>query len=170
MDYFALWKALEELLTELKKKGVNVPDLTMKRLRGARATINIYVADPSYQQTSADLMTQLTELEMELMTLAEQEVGPEFANDWLKRIATAREAEPSSPMVDKGFPKGVPRSDYWIRLTIGDTISIDEVREMATKHDLTVKEETPEQVIVHGEQSRVRQLVKMMTEEQRKKR
>lgn len=170
MDYFALWKVLEELVTELKKKGVNISDLTMKKLRGARATINIYVADPSYQQTSADLMTQLTELETGLMTLAEQEVGPEFASEWLKKITATREVEPSSPMIDKGFPKGVPRSDYWIRLTIGDTISIDEVREMAAKHNLTIKEETPEQVIVHGEQSRVRQLVKMMTEEQRRKR
>jgi hypothetical protein len=170
MDYLALWKVFEELITELKKKGVSITDQTMKKLRGSRATINIYTADPSYQQTSADLMSQLTELEMELMTLAEQKVGPEFSNEWMEKITEAREAEPSTPALDKGFPRGVPRSDYWIRLTVGDAIPIDELQEMAAKHKISIKEESSDQVIVHGEKSKIKQLVKMMTEKQREKR
>ena len=170
MDYLALWKVFEGLITELKKNGVSITDQTMKKLRGSRATINIYAADPSYQQTSADLMAQLTELEMELMTLAEQQVGSEFANEWLKKIDTARQAEPSTPILDKGFPQGVPRSDYWIRLTIGDAISLDELQEVAAEHKISIKEETSEQVIVHGEKSKVKQLIKTMTEKQREKR
>jgi hypothetical protein len=170
MDYLALWNVFEELITELKKKGVTVSNQTMKTLRGSRATINIYAADPSYQQTSADLMAQLTELEMNLMTLAEQKVGPEFANKWLEKITAAREAEPSTPTLDKGFPKGVPRSDYWIRLTIGDAIPLDELQEMAAEHKLSIKEESSDQVIVHGDKSKVKQLVKTMTEKQREKR
>jgi hypothetical protein len=72
-------------------------------------------------------------------------------------------------MADKGFPKGVPRSDYWIRLTIGDIIPADELREMAAKYNLSLKEESAEQIVVHGEQSIVKQLVKEMTEKQREK-
>jgi hypothetical protein len=170
MDYLALWKVFEELITELKKKGINITDQTMKKLRGSRATINIYAADPSYQQTSADLMTQLTELEMELMTLAEQEIGYEFANDWLEKIDAARKAEPSTPALYKGFPQGVPRSDYWIRFTVGDTIPLDELQKMAAEYKLSIKEESSDQVLVHGEKNKVKQLVKTMTEKQREKR
>ncbi|MGD2072102.1 MAG: DUF2096 family protein [Candidatus Thorarchaeota archaeon] len=169
MDYLSLWKVFEELITELKKKGITVSDQTMKKLRGARATINIYTADPTYQQTAADLMTQLTDLEMELMTLGEQQVGEEFTKEWLEKITAARNAEPKDSVVDKGFPKGVPRSDYWIRLTIGDTIPSDELREMAAKHNLSIKEESTDQVVVHGEQKIVKLLVKEMTEKQRER-
>ena len=169
MDYLELWKVFEHLITELKKKGVSISDQTMKKLRGARATINIYTADPTYQQTAADLMTQLTDLEMSLMTLAEQQVGVEFAKEWLEKITVARNAEPREPIADKGFPKGVPRSDYWIRLTIGDIILADDLRELASKYNLALKEESAEQVVVHGEQSIVKQLVKEMTEKQRER-
>lgn len=169
MDYLTLWKVFENLITELKKKGVSVSDQTMKKLRGTRATINIYAADPTYQQTAADLMTQLTDLEMVLMSQAEQEVGEEFTKEWLEKIAAARNAEPGEPVIDKGFPKGVPRSDYWIRLTIGDVIPNDELREMVAKYNLSLKEESSEQVVVYGEQSIVKQLVKEMTEKQRER-
>ena len=170
MDYLTLWKVFESLITELKKKGVKVSDQTMKKLRGVRATINIYAADPSYQQTAADLMAQLTDLEMELMTAAELKVGEDFAKGWFEKIAAARNAEPAEPMLDKGFPKGVPRSDYWIRLTVGEIIQGDELREMAAKYNLSLKEESADQIVVHGEQSIVKQLVKEMTEKQREKR
>jgi hypothetical protein len=169
MDYLELWTVFENLITELKKNGVTVSDLTMKKLRGARATINIYTADPTYQQTAADLMNQLTDLEMVLMTLAEQQISDEFAKEWLEKISAARNAEPKDPVVDKGFPKGVPRSDYWIRLTVGDIIPSDELREMVAKYNLSIKEESTDQVVVHGEQSIVKQLVKEMTEKQREK-
>jgi hypothetical protein len=103
------------------------------------------------------------------MTQAEQEVGVEFAKEWLEKITAARNAEPGEPVVDKGFPKGVPRSDYWIRLTVGDIIPSDELRALAAKYNLSIKEESADQVVVHGEQSIVKQLVKEMTEKQRER-
>ena len=114
-------------------------------------------------------MTQLTDLEMELMTAAELKVGEDFAKEWFGKIDAARKAEPGEPMVDKGFPKGVPRSDYWIRLTVGEIIPGDELREMAAKYNLSLKEESTDQIVVHGEQSIVKQLVKEMTKKQRER-
>ena len=169
MDYLALWKVFEELMTELKKKGVKISDETMKRLRSTRATINIYKADPSYGQTSELLMSYLTDLEMELMTHAEQDIGMEYANAWLKKISAARKAEPGEGGLDRGFPKGVPRSDYWIRFTVGETIPGDELRAMASESGLSIKEESQDHVIIHGEQSKVKQLVKQLTEKQRER-
>jgi hypothetical protein len=68
----------------------------------------------------------------------------------------------------RGFPSGVPRGDYWIRIEIGDTVTIDELRETAINQGLTLKEESPKLVVIHGEQSAVKQLIREIAKRKRK--
>jgi len=167
-NHSAAWKVLEELVPALKAKGVNIPDHIAKKLRSTRATIAIYEADPTYEETIATLEAYLVDLESELLNLAEKEIGKEYSSDWLEKIGKARHSKPEPVGAKRGFPSGVPRGDYWIRIEIGDTVTIDELRETATNQGLTLKEESPKLVVIHGEQSAVKQLIREIAKKQKK--
>ena len=163
-NYSAAWKVLEELVP----KGVSIPNHIAKKLRSTRATIAIYEADPTYEETIATLEAYLVDLESELLNLAEKEIGKEYSSDWLERIGKARHSKPEPVGTKRGFPSGVPRGDYWIRVEIGDTVTIDELRETAANQGLALKEESPKLVVIHGEQSAVKQLIREIAERKRR--
>jgi len=169
-NYSAVWKTLEELTTVLVENGVKVSGSTMSRLRSTRATINIYEADPTYGDTVELIEGTLSELEAELVTLAEIEVGEEFANEWMERISKAGREDLEGREVSKQFISGIPRRDYWIRFRIGDTIPGEELREMAMNRGLSIKDQEPGFIIVHGEREKVRELVRGITEKMKRER
>jgi len=167
-NYSAVWKVLEEIVPALKAKGVSIPDHIAKKLRSTRATIAIYDADPTYENTIETIEAYLIDLESELLNLAEKEAGKEYSNDWLEKIGKARVSKPEPVGTKRGFPAGVPRGDYWIRVEVGDMVTIDELRETATHQGLTMKEESPKLVVIHGEQSAVKHLIREIAERKRK--
>ena len=168
-NYEAVWKVLEELTTALKKNGVDIFPETMEQLRSSRAMINIYNADPTYEDTVQLIEGYLGDLEAELMTLAEKEMGEDLANEWLRRIFEAGQKDQKKEEVTRGFIPGVPRSDYWIRVRVGDTIAGEELRQIAANQGLSTRDEGAESVIVHGEKDKVKQLVRRIAEKMRKR-
>lgn len=167
-NYSAVWKVLEEIVPALKAKGVSIPDHIAKKLRSTRATIAIFDTDPTYEGTIETIEAYLVDLESELLNLAEKEVGRKYSTDWLERIGKARHSKPEPVGAKRGFPAGIPRGDYWIRVEIGDTVTIDELRETATNQGLALKEESSKFVVIHGEQSAVKQLIREIAERKRK--
>ena len=168
-NYRAVWKVLEELTTTLKKNGVDIFPETIEELRSSRAMINIYNADPTYEDTVQPIESYLGDLEVKLMTLAQKEMGEDFVNEWLRRIFEARQKDQKKEEVTRGFIPGVPRSDYWIRVRIGDTIASEELRQKAANQGLSTRDEGAEFVIVHGERSKVKQLIREIAKKMRKR-
>ena len=159
-NYEAVWKVLEELAIALKTKGAGISGDTMKKLRSTRAMISIYRADPTYEDSIELIESYLGDLEAELVSMAEGELGSSFAEQWMRRIAEARQREPKEEAVERGFPSGVPRGDYWIRVRLSDTITSEELRQTAAQEALSMKEEVSGSVIVHGEETKVKKMVR----------
>lgn len=168
-NYLAVWKTLEELAVSLKKNGVHTSDTLMERLRSTRAIINIYEADPTYGDTIEVIESYLGDLEANLVSLAEQELGKDFADEWLRRISEARSKETEGTKTVGRFVPGVPRSDYWIRIRIDDTISREELQDMAAEQGLSTREQEADYVVVHGEEGKVKEIVREMAKKIRKK-
>jgi len=167
-NYYAVWKALEELMGDLKEKGIEIPAGFLTKLKAVHGNINILKADPTYEDTMEQVEEQLNNLEGQLIYLAENGVSPEYADEWIAKVKEARESESEIPRA-KPFSPGVPRAHYWIRLTIGDIIDRDELEKMTLEQDLSIKEEGADTVIVHGERSKVKALVKEITLKTREK-
>ncbi len=168
-NYYAIWRVLEELLGNLKERDVEIPADFLTKLKAVHGNINILKADPTYEDTMKMVEEQLNNLEGQLVYLAENRVGPDYADNWIARIKKARESEPEVSRA-KPFSPGVPRADYWIRLTLGEVIRGEEIKEMASNLGLSIKEEDPDTVIVHGEEAKVKSLVKNMTAKMREER
>jgi hypothetical protein len=167
-NYYGVWKVLETLLGDLKEKGVEPPEDFLSKLKAVHGIINIFMQDTTYDESQIKLEEDLNEIEGQLIYLAEREVSNDYADAWIAKIKTARDSEPEVPHA-KPFSVGVPRADYWLRLTVGDIIDKDDLQKMATEQGLSVKEEDPETVIVHGDEAKVKALVKEMTAKQREK-
>jgi len=168
-NYLAVWKVLEELTTALRMKGVGIPETTMTRLRSSRATISIYEVDPTYGETVELIEGYLVGLEAELVSLAEEELGEDFAKEFPRKIFEARQKKPKEPEVTKGFIPGVPRSDYWIRIRIGDTISGEELQDIAAQQGLSTRDEGTGSIVIHGEKKKVKELVREIAKKMRKR-
>ncbi len=168
-NYYAVWRVLEELLGDLKERDVEIPAGFLTKLKAVHGNINILKADPTYEDTMVEVEEQLNNLEGQLVYLAENKVGPEYADKWIARIKQARESEPEVSRA-RPFSPGVPRADYWIRLTVGEVIREEEIKEMTSELGLSIKEEDPDTVIIHGEEAKVKSLVKNMTAKMREER
>ena len=84
----ATWKLLEEMLIELKKKGVNVPSDIMEDLRAAKSMIKL-----SCMQGGGDAIQKAEEytanVEAYLINEAQKIFGSETADQWLRRLEEA---------------------------------------------------------------------------------
>ena len=168
-NYLAVWKVLEELTTALRMKGLNIPETTMTRLRSSRAAISIYEVDPTYGETVELIEGYLVGLEAELVSLAEEKLGEDFAKEFPRKIFEARQKKPKEPEVTKGFVPGVPRSDYWIRIRIGDTISGEELQDIAAQQGLSTRDERTDSIVIHGEEKKVKKLIREIAKKMRKR-
>lgn len=168
-NYLAVWKTLEELAVTLKKNGVRISDTTMEKLRSTRATINIYEMDPTYGDNIELIEGYLGDLEATLVSLAEQEMGEDFADKWLRQIAEARHKEIEEPEITGKFVPRVPRSDYWIRIRTDENISREEIQDFAAKHNLSTREQEEDHIVVYGEEKKVKEVVREIAELMRKK-
>ena len=169
-NYSAVWKILEELSTTLKSRKITIPNTIVEKLRSTLATINIYNADPTHGNIVEIVESHLADIEIKLMTIADNHVSSAFSNVWMERINKARSKEPDIADTSHQFRPGIPRKDYWIRFKIGDTVHKDELKELVVQQGLSLKEEGVKSVIIHGEEKKVKQLVKEMTKKMREKR
>lgn len=167
-NYYGVWKVLEDLLGDLRGRGIEPPKNFMSKLKAVHGMISIFMQDTTYDESQIKLEEELNDIEGQLIYLAEKQVSNAYADEWIAKIKEARESEPEVSHA-KPFSVGVPRTDYWLRLTIGDVIDKDELQTMVSEQGLSIKEEDPETVIVHGEEAKVKALVKAMTAKMREK-
>jgi hypothetical protein len=76
------WLVLVELLTDLRKKEIEIPKKITKNIQMAKTTINFYKVDPTDPQRQVEVKRInefLTSIQDSLMTLAEQ-LGSEYTD------------------------------------------------------------------------------------------
>jgi hypothetical protein len=166
LNYDYIWKTLDELLIELRKKGVSVPQEVVDDLKSARTLISIYKADSASSDAATQIEEYVRRVESYVLYLAEADLGNEYAEDCLKRIGEAWamvRLERSMPQSSK-FISGVPRGVYWIRLKTKDTINRGELEELVSSLELTLKQQEDDYVLISGKQETIKVLLKRVAE------
>jgi hypothetical protein len=170
MNYEYLWKALEQLIVDLRGKGVTIPAELVDDLKSAQTYINIARTDSTALDIVTDIELYLEKVESNLMYLAETDVGEAYVKECLKKVSEARmkglrEAAPVKPK----FVSGVPRGDHWIRLQVSDLISEADLSPLIEQFQLTVKPQENGYLLIHGKQEDVKALLKEVTDKISKK-
>jgi len=174
MGYEAVWKVLEEIIIELRKKGVVTPPRIMNDLKSAKILIKIMdVSEKDRGETAPKIEQYLGSLEAYLITEAQKIFAPARIDKWLRRLEetscdkcqTCGVGEEVKGKIAEKFITGVPRDQKWIRVEPLASLSAEKLKQLAGETNLSFREEKDGHLVVYGSAEDIKKFVKKMTEQ-----
>ena len=169
MDYEAVWKVLEEIVVELRKKGVETPTNVMNDLKSAKILMKVLAASERDRGETAPKIEQyLGSVEAYLVTEAQKKFPPARIDAWLRRVEKAscemcQTCTVKSEKAETKFITGVPRDQKWIRVEPLANLPAEKLKQLAEETDLSFRVEKGGRLIVHGSAEDIKQFVTKMT-------
>ena len=149
------WLILQHLITDLSKKGYEIPSGVNPEMGLIRSSISSYKRDPSHP----DLINGLAKAEMSLnniqgtlLTMAEEE-GEEYVDYWLDLLKQAMQGK-------KVFEFAKSRSQFLVntppglttgRITLKKPLAEERVQEIAEWNGLIIEFEDDVTIELHGD-------------------
>ncbi|MGD0069974.1 MAG: DUF2096 family protein [Candidatus Bathyarchaeia archaeon] len=169
MGYTATWRILEDIIIELRKKGVTIPPNVMTDLKSAKLMINISQAEGSTGEVTQKVEEYLANVEGYLITEAQKTFGSERVDEWLRRLEAAIcEVCEVKEQEDK-FILGVPRGQKWIRVEPIQSLPPERLKQLAQELNLTVNPQKDGRLVVYGKPEDIKEFLKRMAAEAIKK-
>jgi hypothetical protein len=167
MSHVAKSKILEEIIIELRKKGLEIPANVMSDLKAARTLMIVEKADLRGRgETEPRIDEYIGSVEAFVMTEAGKLFPAEKVDKWLTALDLAscescvKLEEPKEEM--RMIP-GVPRDQKWIRVEPIASLPLEKLEQMATETNLSFRREKDGHLIVYGADKDVKEFVKKMT-------
>jgi hypothetical protein len=158
----ATWKLLEEMMIELKKKGVVTPSDVMEDLRAAKSMIKL-----SCLKGSGDAVQKaeeyLANVEAYVINQAQTTFDPETADQWLRRLEEANVEVCDETVAENTFVTGVPRDQKWVRVEPINNLPTERIQQLAKEQNLQVKPQKDGLLIVYGQPECIKEFLKKMT-------
>ncbi len=162
MGYLAVWKVLEEMIADLRKKGLSVPAEVMTDLKSARTMIKILNADPSRGETMQKIDEYLENVESYVVSEAQKKFGVEYVDEWLKRLGKASSQIFDEEEEETRFISGIPRGQKWIRVKPLPELPIEKLKKLAEESNLSYNIQKDGFLLVHGKDEDIKHFVKKM--------
>ena len=169
MGYSAMWKVLEEIITEFRKKQLPIPERVMNDLKAAKTMIKIVNADSGHGENSLKIEEYLGSVEAYLVTEAQKHFTPESIDTWLKRLEMANCEICEEKAEESRFVAGVPRDQEWIRVEPLDNLPVEKLKQLARETNLSTSIQTDGRMLVYGQAEDLKEFVKRMTTQAGKK-
>jgi len=160
MGYLAVWKVLEEMITEFRKKGITVPTEVMDNLKSARTMIKILKADPHRGETMQKIEEYLSNVESYIISEGQKKFGVEYVDEWLKRLDEASVRMPDVEEEETRFIPGLPKEQKWIRVKPSTELPIEKLKILAQESNLSCKLQNDGYLLVYGEDECLKEFVK----------
>jgi hypothetical protein len=159
MGHLEVWKVIEEMITDLRRKGIVVPLEAVTELRCAKTLIHVLEADPNQTDISQEIDKCLFGLECNMMSKG-QVLGAEYLEKWTERFEKAKgtlgETKGESTLL-----WDIPRCSKWVRIN-SSALSFEETSKFADELHLTCIPQDEGVMLVQGEDEQLRELVKRM--------
>lgn len=163
MGYLAVWKVLENMVTDFRKRGVAVPVKVLNDLRNAKTSIKILEADPNQGDSAQKIEGYLGNVESYLVSEGQKRFGWEYVDEWFKppdeagrKILEEEEKETMS------IPR-MPRKQRWIRVTSSDELPLGKLRTFAEESNLSYNVQKDGCLLVYGEDESIKNFVKKIS-------
>ena len=169
MGYSAMWKVLEEIITEFRKKQLPIPERVMNDLKAAKTMIKIVNADSGHGENSLKIEEYLGSVEAYLVTEAQKHFAPESIDKWLKRLEMANCEICEEKAEESRFVAGVPRDQKWIRVEPLDNLPVEKLKQLARETNLSTSIQKDGRILVYGQAEDLKEFVKKMTTQAGKK-
>ena len=160
MNYERYGIVLEELMVELRQKGINIPQATADDLKSARTLITIHNTDPSVSTVEAEIALYLEKVEPILLSLAELEVSKEYADAWQMKTAEAITRTEEKTAFKSRYVTGVVRGEGWLRIKTAGIINDAEIAALLKQLNLSTKTQDDGYLLVHGDKESIKTFVR----------
>jgi hypothetical protein len=162
MGYLAVWKVLEEMILEFRKRGITIPTEVMNNLKSARTMIKILKADPSRGETMQKIEEYLSNVESYLISEGQKKFGVEYVDKWLKKLDEAGMRFPDLEEEETRFVPGLPREQKWIRVKPSAELPMEKLKLLAKELNLSCELQRDGYLLVYGEDESLKEFVKKM--------
>ncbi len=162
MGYLSIWKVLEEMTADLKRKGITIPAEMISNLRSAKTLINVLRADPTCIETSQKIEENLLKVESFLVSEAQKKLGTEYVEKWLKKLDEAGKKLVDEEEKETRFVPGLPRKQKWIRIKPTPELPMEKIKKLAEESNLSHEIQSDGCLLVHGKDKRIKEFVKKM--------
>lgn len=158
------WLVLVEMLTDLKKRGKEIPSNVNKDVNTVKSLINFYVVDPTHPDRMKELnrINSLTnDIQQELFIIAE-EFGDEFIKNWTEKLQKASMGEKiyEEKEIKSRFVVGAPPGFKVSRITFDKPLAEDRVQEISEYHNLITEFEKDEVLVIYGDSDNIKKSIK----------
>jgi hypothetical protein len=169
MGYGEIWKILDELIIELRKRGETIPSDVMEDLRAAKTMIQVLKADPSRTENVPSIEMYLGNVESYLIFTAHQKLGADLTESWMQKIHDARKtiqpkAEEKSWQPTSKFVPGVPKGQRWLRVQVSHETPESEIERLAGDFGLATKTQPDGYVLVYGDEEKLKLFIHKASE------
>ena len=165
MAYEEIWKILDDLIIEFRKRDENVPSNVIEDLRAAKTMMQVLRADPSRSENIPSIEGYLNNVESYLIFKAHEKFGPVFSEKWIEKLREARktvregETEETAESYTKFVP-GLPRSKKWVRVQVSAETPKSEVKRLAAECGLSSKMQADGYILVYGDDEKLKAFVR----------
>jgi len=162
MGYGEIWKILDDLIIELRKRDETIQPNVIEDFRAAKTMIQVLKVDPSHIENIPPIETYLSNVESYLILMAHQKFGAEFAENWMKKLREARKrisaGENAWKPVSK-FVSGLPRNKKWVRVQVSVETPKNRIERLAAECGLSTRMQTDDFVLVYGDDEKLKLFV-----------
>jgi len=172
LGYGEVWKILDDLIIEFRKRGEAIPPNVIEDLRGGKTMIQVLKADPSRAENIPSIEMYLSNVESYLIFTAHEKFGPEFAEKWMQKLREARKTitggeeekawEPASK-----FVPGLPRGKKWVRVQVSTETPKNEIKKLSAECGLSSKMQADGYMLIYGEEDKLKLFVQKIGEKLR---
>ena len=158
------WLILVELLTDLKKRGMDIPNSVNKDISFLKTSINFYKKDMSHPDMIKEFdraNIRITEIQEKLLGYAE-DINDNYYNEWVDKLRRAnlgeeiyKQAESSSKFVG-GAPPGFSSAKIHLKKPIAE----DRTQEIAEYFNLIIEFEDDTTIAFYGDSENVKKALK----------
>jgi len=164
MGYISVWKVLEEIIIEFRKKGLIIPRKIMNDLKSAKVMITIMDVDEGLGETAQKIELYLGGVEAYLITAAQKAFTSTRIDKWLRRIEEAKYNNCEIGKKEEAkFISGVPRDQKWIRIKPIYGMPLKKLKQLAEKTSLSSRVQEDGRLVVYGKSEDIREFVKKIT-------
>ena len=160
-----VWRLLDDLIVEFRKRGEAIPPEVMDDLRSAKSLIHISSANPSTSADSTQIEVYLNNVEIYLMPRAKK-FGKRFVEQWMKRLERARARTIGEFTIGSDIPRflpRIPRDTPWVRVKISEDIPRDTAEAMAKETGLLTDSREKGYVVVYGQKEKLQTFIRKIT-------
>jgi len=165
MTLLAVWKVLEEIMINFRKKELPIPQRIMDDLRSAKVMINVIDSDENgCVETDPKITEYLGNVEAYLISEAPKNFSAETIDKWLNQLEKAtNKATEEEDRTEPRFIRGLIRNQKWLRVKPLANLPLEKLESLALESELSFKVEEDGQLLVYGKDNAVKEFVRKMT-------